>query len=188
MQRDLYKYIHDQTVRLMSKGYKPAEIAEEIKLPPSLAKEWSARDYYGSMSHNSKAVYQFYLGWYDANPANLNPLPPVQSSRKAVEYMGGAEEVLKRARGLQSGEYRWVASVTSQVVFADPGNKEARELAADALEQLGYQAEAGTWRNAYLMGAWELRNGTTKLPPARSPSDLLKASSLDLVFDYLAVR
>lgn len=189
-QRDLYKFIHDQTVRLLNHGLTPTEIAEKLRLPASLANEWSARGYYGTLSHNAKAVYQFYLGWYDANPADLNPLPRAESARKQVEYMGGADTVLKRAReDFKAGQYRWVASVTSQLVFADPANKEARELGADALEQLGYQSEAATWRNAYLLGAAELRGG---VPPAQGGStanaELLKGVSIDLAFDFLGVR
>ncbi len=189
-QRDLYKFIHDQTVRLLNHGLTPTEIAEKLKLPASLAGEWSARGYYGTLSHNAKAVYQFYLGWYDANPADLNPLPRVETARKQVEYMGGAEAVLKRARAdFAAGQYRWVAGVTSQLVFADPANKAARELGADALEQLGYQSEAATWRNAYLLGAAELRGG---VPPAAGGStanaELLKGVSIDLAFDFLGVR
>jgi alkyl sulfatase BDS1-like metallo-beta-lactamase superfamily hydrolase len=188
-QRDLYKFVHDQSVRLMNQGYTPAEIAERLKLPPSLAGEWAARSYYGTLSHNSKGVYQFYLGWYDANPANLNPLPPVETAKKAVEYMGGADAVIRRAReDFRAGNYRWVASVMNQVVFADPANREARELAADALEQLGYQAESGPWRNAYLMGALELRAGVTRPPGPRAVADVLKAVPLDMVFDVMALR
>ncbi|MEA2868758.1 MAG: linear primary-alkylsulfatase [Bradyrhizobium sp.] len=189
-QRDLYKFMHDQTVRLLNHGLTPTEIAEQLKLPESLANEWSARGYYGTLSHNAKAVYQFYLGWYDANPADLNPLPRAESARKEIEYMGGAEAVLKRAReDFKAGQYRWVASVMSKLVFADPGNKEARDLGADALEQLGYQSEAATWRNAYLLGAAELRGG---VPPAQGGStanaELLKGVSIDLAFDFLGVR
>jgi alkyl sulfatase BDS1-like metallo-beta-lactamase superfamily hydrolase len=122
-QRDLYKFIHDQTVRLLNHGLTPTEIAEQLKLPPSLADEWSTRGYYGTLSHNAKAVYQFYLGWYDANPADLNPLPRVEEARKQVEYMGGPDAVLRRAReDFKAGQYRWVASVMSQLVFADPAN------------------------------------------------------------------
>jgi alkyl sulfatase BDS1-like metallo-beta-lactamase superfamily hydrolase len=189
-QRDLYKFIHDQSVRLLNQGLTSSEIAEQLKLPASLANEWSARGYYGTLSHNAKAVYQFYLGWYDANPADLNPLPRAEAARKQVEYMGGAEAVLKRARDdFAKGQYRWVASVTSQLVFADPGNQAARDLGADALEQLGYQSEAATWRNAYLLGAAELRGG---VPPAQGGStanaELLKGVSIDLAFDFLGVR
>jgi alkyl sulfatase BDS1-like metallo-beta-lactamase superfamily hydrolase len=188
-QRDLYKFIHDQSVRLLNHGLTPTEIAEKLQLPASLAQDWSARGYYGTLSHNAKAVYQFYLGWYDANPADLNPLPRAESAMKQIEYMGGADAVLKRARDdFKAGQYRWVASVTSQLVFADPANKEARELGADALEQLGYQSEAATWRNAYLVGAAELRGG---VPPARGgglSAELLKGVSIDLAFDFLGVR
>jgi alkyl sulfatase BDS1-like metallo-beta-lactamase superfamily hydrolase len=189
-QRDLYKFIHDQSVRLLNHGLTSTEIAEKLQLPASLANEWSARGYYGTLSHNAKAVYQFNLGWYDANPADLNPLPRAESARKQVEYMGGAEAVLKRARDdFATGQYRWVASVTSQLVFADPANRAARELGADALEQLGYQSEAATWRNAYLLGAAELRGG---VPPAQGGStanaELLKGVSIDLAFDFLGVR
>jgi alkyl sulfatase BDS1-like metallo-beta-lactamase superfamily hydrolase len=188
-QRDLYKFIHDQTVRLLNHGLTPTEIAEQLKLPSSLANEWSARGYYGTLSHNAKAVYQFYLGWYDANPADLNPLPRAEEARKQVEYMGGSEAVLKRAReDFARGQYRWVASVTSRLVFADPANKEARDLGADALEQLGYQSEAATWRNAYLTGAAELRNGAPAPQISTANADLLKGVSIDLAFDFLGVR
>jgi alkyl sulfatase BDS1-like metallo-beta-lactamase superfamily hydrolase len=188
-QRDLYKFIHDQTVRLLNHGLTPTEIAEQLKLPPSLANDWASRGYYGTLSHNAKAVYQFYLGWYDANPADLNPLPRADEAKKTVEYMGGADAAIKRAReDYKAGQYRWVASVMSKVVFADPANKEARELGADALEQLGYQSEAATWRNAYLLGALELRKGVGPQPPALVNAELLKGISIDLAFDFLGVR
>jgi len=188
-QRDLYKFIHDQTVRLLNHGLTSTEIAEQLKLPPSLANDWASRGYYGTLSHNAKAVYQFYLGWYDANPADLNPLPRADYAKKQVEYMGGADATIKRARDdFKAGQYRWVASVMSQVVFADPANKEARALGADALEQLGYQSEAATWRNAYLLGALELRNGVGPQPPALVNAELLKGISIDLAFDFLGVR
>jgi alkyl sulfatase BDS1-like metallo-beta-lactamase superfamily hydrolase len=189
-QRDLYKYIHDQSVRLMNQGYTPREIAERVKLPASLDSEWSTRGYYGTLSHNAKAVYQKYLGWYDANPANLNPLPPVESARRHVEYMGGARAVIERARvDFNNGNFRWVSEVMNQVVFADPANEEARALAADAMEQLGYQSEAATWRNAYLTGAQELRTGKPKVMPVTSASpDVIRSIPLDLFFGYLAVR
>jgi alkyl sulfatase BDS1-like metallo-beta-lactamase superfamily hydrolase len=189
-QRDLYKYLHDQTVRLMNHGYKAAEIAERLALPRSLQSTWHVRGYYGTLSHNAKSVYQRYLGWYDANPASLNPLPPVERGRKYVEYMGGAAAAIARARGdLARGEYRFVAEAMSHVVFADPTNAEARRLGAAALEQLGYAAESATWRNAYLLGALELRQGRPDTA-ARAPvsPDLVRAMSLDLFFDYLAVR
>ncbi|MFQ5974396.1 MAG: alkyl/aryl-sulfatase [Alphaproteobacteria bacterium] len=189
-QRDLYKFVHDQTVRLMNLGYRPVEIAEVLDLPPELAAEWSVRGYYGTISHNSKAVYQRYLGWYDGNPSNLDPLPPREAARKTVDYMGGAATVISRARqDFPRGDYRWVAQIMNQVVFADPDNREARELGADALEQLGYQAESATWRNAYLYGAQELRRGVLQLPPRPMLSpDLLNAVRTETLFDFLAVR
>ncbi len=189
-QRDLYKYVHDQTVRLMNHGRRPAEIAEVLALPPGLSRDWTVRGYYGTISHNSKAVYQRYLSWYDGNPANLNPLPPRQTAAKYVEYMGGAVAALERARAdFAKGEFRWVAQVMYQLVFADPDNTEARELMADALEQLGYQAESATWRNAYLFGALELRFGAPRLPPRPILSpDLLGAIATETLLDFVAVR
>ena len=189
-QRDLYKYAHDQTLRLMNQGLTAAEIAEEIELPESIAREWHTRGYYGDIRHNVKAIYQRYLGWYDANPANLDPLPPVEAGKKYVEYMGGAAAALARARqDFARGEYRWVAQVVSHLVFADPGNREARELLADAFEQLGYLAESATWRNAYLFGAHELRHGMPNIP-GRTPvsTDTVRALTTEQFFDYLAVR
>lgn len=189
-QRDLYKYLHDQTVRLMNQGYTADEIAERLALPKSLETTWHVRGYYGTLSQNVKAVYQRYLGWYDGNPAHLNPLPPVERGRKYVEYMGGAAAAIERARDdFARGEYRFVAEVMSHVVFADPTNAEARSLGADALEQLGYAAEAGPWRNAYLFGAQELRQGAPAASGRALPNPhSLRAMSLDVVFDYLGVR
>ena len=167
-QRDTYKYLHDQTLRLINHGYRSAEIAERLALPKGLDKEWHVRGYYGTFSHNAKAIYQRYLGWYDANPANLNPLPPAERAKKTVAYMGGAEAVIAKAReDFAKGEYRWVADAMSQVVFAEPDNRAARELAADAMEQMGYQAESATWRNAYLFGALELRARHGRRRPCR---------------------
>lgn len=191
VQRDLYKYVHDQTVRLMNQGYGPADIAEVLTMPPGLENEWSARGYYGTLSHDAKAVYQKYLGWYDGNPATLNPLPPAEDAKKYVEYMGGAAAVIARARqDFKAGNFRWVAQVMDQVVYADPANTEARNLAADAFEQLGYVAESATWRNAYLLGAQELRSATpaTPRPSPGVGADMLHAMPLSLVFDYLATR
>ena len=188
-QRDLYKYIHDQTVRMMNHGMAAAEISEVLVLPKSLAQEWQNRDYYGAVRHNAKAIYQKYLGWYDANPAHLDPLPPVEQAKKYVEYMGGAEAALARARkDFAGGEYRWVAEVANRVVFANPDNGEARELCAAAFEQLGYLAEASTWRNSYLFGAHELRHGvsTSKWNPVSG--DMVSALSTDMFFDFLGVR
>ena len=189
-QRDLYKFIHDQTVRLMNLGHKPREIAEQLRLPDSIGQEWFARGYYGTVSHNAKAVYQKYLGWYDANPAHLNPLPEADAAKKYVAYMGGADAVVARARDdFKAGNYRWVAEVMNQVVFADPAHGAARALEADALEQLGYQAESGVWRNVYLTAALELRNGVPAATGTSTTSaDVIKAIPLGLFFDYLAVR
>ena len=188
-QRDMYKFINDQSLRLINHGYKPDEIAQALKLPGSLEGKWALRGYYGTLSHNARAVYQKYMGWYDANPANLEPLPPIESAKKAVEYMGGADAATTRAKAdFAKGNYRWVASVMNQVVFADPNNKAARALGADALEQLGFQAEAATWRNAYLFGAQELRNGMTTAKPRAIPADLMRALPMDLVFDAMGTR
>ncbi len=188
---DLYRYINDQTLHAANQGQTMLEIAENLRLPPELARIFGLRGYYGSLNHNVKAVYNFYLGWFDGNPAHLHALPPRAAARKYVEYMGGAEAVLQRARkDFAQGEYRWVAQVLDHVIFADPGNTTARELAADALEQLGYQAESGPWRNFYLSGARDLRG----LPPARDENAAQKSNSQsramtpDLYFDYLGVR
>lgn len=188
-QRDLYKYIHDQSVRLMNHGYRSDQIAEQLRLPQSLASQWITRDYYGSLRHNARAIYQKYLGWYDANPANLNPLPSQQAARKTIEYMGGIDQVIARAeQDFAEGEYRWVASIMSQAVFAEPDNQAARELNAAALEQLGYQAESGPWRNVYLSGALELRQGTAAAEGGALSSDLLQALDTGMFFDLLGVR
>jgi alkyl sulfatase BDS1-like metallo-beta-lactamase superfamily hydrolase len=189
-QRDLYKHIHDQTLRYMNKGWRPAEIAEAIDLPPGLAERWSARGYYGTVSHNVKAVYQRYLSWYDGNPCNLHPLPPAPAARKFVEYMGGAAAVVARAKvDFAKGEFRWVAQVMKEVVYAEPDNGEACALCADALEQMGYQAESATWRNAFLYGAQELRHGVFQVPARGIMSaDTLAGLSTGVFFDALAIR
>ncbi|MBS0539672.1 MAG: MBL fold metallo-hydrolase [Proteobacteria bacterium] len=189
-QRDLYKHIHDQTLRYMNKGWRPAEIAEAIDLPPGLAGRWSVRGYYGTVSHNVKAVYQRYLSWYDGNPCNLHPLPPAPAAKKFVEYMGGGAAVIAKARAdFAKGEYRWVAQVMKEVVFAEPANAEARALCADALEQMGYQAESATWRNAFLYGAQELRHGVFQMPARPTMSaDTLAGLTTDVFFDALAIR
>lgn len=188
-QRDLYKYVHDQTLRMMNHGMTASEIAETLVLPASLAREWQNRDYYGAVRHNVKAIYQKYLGWYDANPAHLDPLPPVEQARKYVAYMGGADAILTQARkDFSAGEFRWVAEVMNRVVFAEPDNLQARALCADAFEQLGYLAEAGTWRNAYLFGAHELRHGVTTAKWNPVSGDLVSALTVDMFFDFLGVR
>jgi alkyl sulfatase BDS1-like metallo-beta-lactamase superfamily hydrolase len=190
-QRDLYKYVHDQTIRMMNQGLGPTEIAEALTMPPGLENDWSARGYYGTISHDSKAVYQRYIGWYDGNPATLNRLPRVEEGKKYLEYMGGSAAVIARAReDFKAGRCRWVAEVMEQVVFAEPSNKEARSLAADAFEQLGYLAESATWRNAYLLGAQELRSGVrggARSVPGVS-AEMLHAMPIAVVFDYLGTR
>lgn len=187
-QRDLYGYLHDQTLRLLNQGHVGAEIAEMLELPPSLADEWHCRGYYGSVNHNVKAVYQRYMGWFDGNPAHLWPHPPVEAARRYVDYMGGAEAVLSRARAsYDEGDYRWVAEVVSHVVFADPGNRSARELEARALEQLGYGAENATWRNFFLMGAAELRGLRVDARTAVAP-DLVAALTGEQLLDLLAIN
>jgi len=186
-QRDLYKYTHDQTVNLMNKGYIGSEIAEMIKLPPELDNFWPNRGYYGTLRHNSRAVYQRYMGWYDGNPSDLNDLPPEPAAKKYVEYMGGEQAILKRARGdFDKGEYRWVAMALKHVVFANPDSNEGKALLADTYEQLGYQAESGPWRSIYLQGASELRNGIPS--SGRATRDTIASMPLELLFDYLAVR
>jgi linear primary-alkylsulfatase len=189
-QRDLYKFTHDQTIRLMNHGLTATEIAETIKLPASLDGAWHARGYYGHIRHNVKAIYQKYLGWYDANPVNLDPLPPVDAGKKYVEYMGGAEAILERAaRDFGKGEFRFVAQAVSHLVFADPDNQAARALLADTFEQLGYAAESATWRNAYLFGAQELRQGMPKAPPRPPmPRETLAALRTEQLWDVLGVR
>ena len=190
-QRDMYAYLNDQTLRLMNQGYTPMDIAERLKrLPEPLASQWYARDYYGSISHNVRAVYQRYLGFYDGNPASLNPLAPVETARRTIAWMGGADAVLAKARASYAeGDYRWVAQIINQLVFAEPGNQPARQLQAAALEQLGFQSENSTWRNAYLSGAQELRQGVASNPGGGTASpDLVKALTVPMFFDYLAVR
>ena len=188
-QRDLYRVLHDQTVRLMSHGLKPAEIAEGLQLPEGLAQRWHARGYYGTVSHNVKAVYQRYLSWYDAHPANLHNLPPVPVARKYVDYMGGLDALMARAQlDFERGEYRWVAEVMKHAVYAYPENAAARELAAQALEQMGFQAESATWRNAYLLGAREYRIGPPKPTTVAAGTALMSAMPNGLLFDALAVR
>ena len=159
-QRDTYKYLHDQTLRLANRGATPGEIAEQLRLPASLASAFSSRGYYGTVRHNARAVYQRYFGWYDGNPANLNPHPPVPAADRYVAFMGGADALLAKAEeSFASGDYRWVAEVLNHLVFAEPDNQAARSLLAASYDQLGYQSESGPWRDAYLTGAYELRHG-----------------------------
>ncbi|WP_219893066.1 alkyl/aryl-sulfatase [Aquisediminimonas profunda] len=188
LQRDNYKYLHDQTVRLMNKGLTQAEIAEALVPPPALTNEWTNRGYYGTYSHNSKAIYQRYLGWYDANPANLNPHPPAERARLYVEAMGGAERVMAIAQAaMTKGDYRWSSDILNQLVFADPQNANARALLADSYEQQGYQSEAATWRNMFLSAAHDLREGP-KPGSSTTSLDMISAIPTDLLLDSIATR
>lgn len=189
LQRDLYAYLHDQTLRLLNQGMTGPEIAEAIELPPALESAWHARGYYGSVSHNVKAIYQRYMGWYDGNPAHLWPHPPESAARRYLEYMGGADAVVAKARdSFAAGDFRWVAEVLSHVVFAEPDHAAARELLADTYEQLGYGAENGTWRCAYLSGASELRHGSFGTPVTPVSADVLAQLTPAQLFDALAIR
>ncbi len=188
----IYKFIHDQTLHYVNLGLTPTEISRTLQLPAKLDKVWYTRQYYGTLSHNIKAVYQRYMGWYDANPVNLDLLTPSETAKKLVEYMGGnPERILSMARAdYAKGEYQWVAQVTKELVYADPSNMEARRLCADALEQLGYQSESGTWRNCYLTGAMELRAGTpseTLYGSGEGLANMLGAGSIDMIFEYAAI-
>lgn len=189
-QRDLYRYINDETLHLANQGETMVEIADKFRLPPSLANMWANRGYYGSVSHDVKATYVLYLGWFNGNPATLDELTPVEAGKRYVEFMGGANAVLAKAKQAYArGEYRWVAQVVNHLVFADPSNQAAKALQADALEQLGYQAESGPWRNFYLTGAKELREGVKKLPtPNTASADTVRAMTPEMFFDYLSVR
>jgi alkyl sulfatase BDS1-like metallo-beta-lactamase superfamily hydrolase len=189
-QRDLYRYLHDQTMRRANQGETMLEIAEALRLPAGLGDEFFARDYYGTVNHNVKAVYQRYLGWFDGNPANLHALPPVEAGRRYVDLAGGADALLAKAREAYArGDFRWVAQLVNHLVFADPANREARLLQADALEQLGYQAESGPWRAFYLTAAQELRNGVPAFGNGPGvAADIARAMTSDMLFDYLGVR
>jgi alkyl sulfatase BDS1-like metallo-beta-lactamase superfamily hydrolase len=166
------------------------EIAEMFKMPEEIANNFSNRGYYGSVNHNVKATYVLYLGWFLGNPSTLHTLPPIEASKRYVEMMGGTDALVKKAQGyFDKGEYRWVAQVVNHAVFADPNHEGAKNLTADALEQMGYQAESGPWRNFYLTGASELRNGVAKLPtPNTASPDTIRAMSMELFFDYLGMR
>ena len=188
LQRDNYKYLHDQTVRLMNKGQTQTEIAEALIPPPALTNEWTNRGYYGTYSHNSKAIYQRYLGWYDANPANLNLLPPTERGKHYVDALGGAERILAIAKAAMAvGDYRWSSDILNQLVFADPANANAKAMLADSYEQQGYQAEAATWRNMFLSAARDLREGP-KLNSGTQSIDMISAIPTDLLLDTIATR
>lgn len=189
----VYKFINDETLALLNLGYTSDEIAHTIALTPMLAKNWYTRQYYGTVAHDAKAVYQKFMGWYDANPAHLHKLPPEESAKKWASYLGlgSTEAVMEKARqDFEAGEYQWVAELTNKLVFADPNNTEARLLCADAFEQLGYQAESGPWRNCYLTGALELRKGNQMVhfPHASSfGRDVIANLTPEMAFDYMSI-
>jgi alkyl sulfatase BDS1-like metallo-beta-lactamase superfamily hydrolase len=187
--RDAYKYLHDQSVRLMNAGLTGAEIAEVLRLPDILRRQWFNRGYYGTTSHNAKAIYQRYMGWYDANPASLNPHPPEQLAKRYVAAMGGADTVMAQAADAEAkGDLRWAATLLNHVVFADADNGEARERLAAIYTRFGHEAEAGTWRNIYLTGAQELRHGVIKLPQTALNANILAATTTPMLLDFAAVR
>jgi alkyl sulfatase BDS1-like metallo-beta-lactamase superfamily hydrolase len=189
-QRDAYRYLHDQTLRLANDGATPREIAETLELPESLARFFANRGYYGTVRHNAKAVYQNYFGWYDGNPANLDPLPPVDAAKRYVAAMGGADEVLRKGReAIEQGDERWAAELLNHLVFADPDDDAAREALASAYDQLGYRAESGPWRDVYLTAAYELRHGTQDSPiDPKTAGELLRHLPADRFFTAMATR
>lgn len=189
-QRDLFRFIHDQVMRMANSGMTPKEIGEVIRLPQGLATTWACRSYYGTVYHDAVAQYNLRLGFFDGVPATLHQLPPTEAGKRYVDFMGGADNVLRQAKeSFEQGDYRWVAEVVNHVVFADANNVAAKQLLADTYEQLGYQAESGPWRNFYLTGARELREGVTELPvPNTASPDTIKAMPIDMFFDFLGVR
>ena len=188
-QRDMYRYLNDQTLRMLNKGYTGIEIAEVFEMPEGLAKDWSCRGYYGSTSHNAKAVYDKYLGWFDGDPANLHKLTSEEAAPKYVALMGGAEKVLEAAAEAgKRGEYRWAAELIRHVVYTDRTHQEARDLEADMLEQMGYQAENATWRNFFLQGTKELREGVAPAGPKKTSQTIIAAMTMDMIFDALAAK
>ena len=189
-QRDLYKFLHDQTVQLMNKGFTINEIPEQIKMPKSLKKVWSTQGYYGSKSHNVRAIYNYYLGYFDGNPSHLDPIPPSQEAKHYVEALGGPDKVYNLGKeAYNTGKYKWASTLLNHLVFYDPDNKKARLLLANALTQLGYQAKSGPWRNFYLTGAKELREG----PPEKNPGptrekEILATLPIEKIFSFMAIQ
>ncbi|MFF3064963.1 alkyl/aryl-sulfatase [Oerskovia sp. NPDC057915] len=189
LQRDLYAYLHDQTLRMLNQGLTGTEIAEQIVLPPALERSWHARGYYGSVSHNVKAVYQRYMGWFDGNPSNLWRHTPVEAGRRYVALGGGADAVVAQAQAaFDEGDYRWVAEILNHVVFAEPDHAAARGLLADTYEQLGYGSENGTWRTFFLSGATELRDGSFGTPTVTAARDIVGNLTPAMLFDALAIQ
>lgn len=188
-QRDMYQYINDQTLRLINKGYTLEEVGRLVHFPKSIKEEWYNSSFYGTVNHNAKAVYQRYMGWYNGNPVDLNKLLPEDAAKKYVEFMGGEEEVIKKAKkSFKEGDYQWVAEVTKQVIFANPHNRKAKMLCADALEQLGYICESGPWRNEYLMGAQELRYGVIPIQRSVITTEVLNQMTLKQVLSIFSIR
>lgn len=188
-QRDAYRYIHDAALHLANQGGKMNDLGNLTYFPKGLRNDFSVHGYYGTLSHNLRAVYSYYLGFYDGNPATLDPLPPAETARRYVRALGGAAAVLQQARAaFDAGDYRWAAELGNHAVMAEPGNAQARALQAAILEQMGYQAESGVWRNAYLVGAQELRQGVQPVRMSAQGPDMVRAMSLDMVFDFIAVR
>lgn len=189
LQRDAYKFVHDQSVRLMNEGYTGVEIGNRLELPPVLAREWFNRGNYGSVSFNARAVYQRYMGHYDGNPANLDPLPPEEVAERYVAALGGAAKVLALAGEAHAkGDDRWASELLKQLVFAEPTNAAARSALADALEQLGYRAESAPWRNIYLSAARDLRGAAATPASEAAAFDVARAMPLSSLLDLLAVR
>ncbi|MDV0446827.1 putative alkyl/aryl-sulfatase YjcS [Methanosarcinaceae archaeon Ag5] len=193
LQRDSYKYMHDQCLRLMNLGYTSLEVAEMMVLPDALGKKWAMRGYYGTWNHDAKAVYQKYLGFFDMVPANLHPLPPEDAAKKYVEFGGGSKAVLAKTKeAFDKGEYRWAAEIGNRLVFAEPKNVDALNMLADIYEQLGYQCECGTWRCVYLMGALELRLaavGKSANPTTSTINpDLTNVMDDEMFFDFMAAH
>jgi alkyl sulfatase BDS1-like metallo-beta-lactamase superfamily hydrolase len=189
LQRDTYAYLHDQTLRLINQGYTGAEIADMLAMPPTLEQTWHTHGYYGSVSHDVKAIYQRYMGWFDGNPAHLWPHPPVASAKRHVAAMGGGDQVLAKAESAYAdGDYRWAAQLLDYAIFADPDDAAAKDLQASVFEQLGYGAENGTWRNFFLSGAYELRNGNIGTPTQTTSPSMAAALSVDQLFDAVAFR
>ncbi|MFD3575760.1 alkyl/aryl-sulfatase [Streptomyces sp. NPDC058644] len=188
-QRDLYAYMHDQTLRMINKGMTGREIAEEIELPPALAGVWANRGYYGSLSHNVKGIYQRYMGWFDGNPAHLWEHPPVEEAKRYVKAMGGRTATVAKAKAFaRGGDPRFAVTLLNHVVFADPGHKAARAELAALYVKLGQASENAVWRNFYLMGAQELREGVKESPTSVASADMLMALSVDQLIDSVAIR
>jgi alkyl sulfatase BDS1-like metallo-beta-lactamase superfamily hydrolase len=188
-QRDAYRFIHDEALFLANQGRKMADLGNATYFPKGLAQDFSTHGYYGTLSHNLRGVYAYYLGFYDGNPATLDPLPVAETARRYVAALGGAEAVMAKAReAAAAGDYRWAAELNNHAVMADGSNRAARLLQADILEQLGYQAESGVWRNEYLTAARELREGVKPTKASTQGPDVVRAMGLEMIFDFLAVR